>query len=60
MLFGGIAAQLGDGRDRIAALAAWSLVHGLAELLLNRQIARPADDQTLVAMVDAVLGNLFV
>ena len=59
MLSGGIAAHLGDGPDQTAALAAWSLVHGLSELMLNQQVARPADDEALVAMVDAVLGNLF-
>ena len=29
-----------------------------SELLLNRQVAQPANDWTLVAMVDAVLWNL--
>lgn len=60
MLFRGIAAHLGDARDRIVALVAWSLVHDWPELLLNRQVAQPANDWTLVAMVDAVLWNLFV
>jgi AcrR family transcriptional regulator len=42
-----IAAKQGEGEARLFALRAWALVHGLAVLLLDRQVA--ADDATIDA-----------
>lgn len=41
------------------ALAAWSLVHGLANLVLDRRVARPPDEAGLAALSDAVGATLF-
>lgn len=46
--------------DDLSVRMVRSLVHDLSELLLNRQVAQPANDWALVAMVDAVLWNLRV
>lgn len=45
------------GSGRIAALAAWTQVHGLAVLLLDGQIATRADED-VGALIDAILSQL--
>lgn len=46
-----------SGDNRIAALAAWARVHGLAVLLLDGQIAMRAGDDT-EALIAEVIGHL--
>lgn len=58
----GVAAMLGRSVDDagvdVAALQAWSLVHGLSHLVLDGQLARRAGGAAAVdALVEAVLGE---
>jgi len=46
-----VAAERGETAARVFALRAWALVHGLAVLLLDGQVA--ADDAMIAAVVDA-------
>ena len=42
----------------VHALAAWSLVHGLSNLVLDRMVACPHDEEGLTALTDAVGARL--
>ncbi|MEO4047105.1 TetR/AcrR family transcriptional regulator [Pseudomonas sp. CAU 1711] len=46
-------AELVAGDTRIASLSAWSLVHGLAQLLLDGQVAADEDRDGVIARVTA-------
>ena len=52
------AAALATETIEIGTLAAWSLVHGLAELMLNGRVERPATTEALREMVGAVTRTL--
>lgn len=40
------------------ALAAWSLVHGFATLILDGRVPKPSGDQALASMADAITTTL--
>lgn len=46
-------AELVEGDTQIASLSAWSLVHGLAQLLLDGQVAAGEDRDGVIARVTA-------
>ena len=58
MIYEGVAGLLGR-RDEDAAIAAWSMVHGLAELTLSGRIELPRKRSDLEARLIHILSFLF-
>ena len=58
LLRGALAGHGPGHADRDASLAAWSLVHGLAELALHNRIELPATPEAQRQAILAILGHL--
>lgn len=59
-LLAGVAAELGGDAPLVDAVTAWSLVHGLAMLMLDRRLGDPPSGPETASLIEGVVGVLGV